>query len=80
MKNLIFFLLILFCVSIISCNDATPNTVTTNVDTLPIKPISKDNIYQITDSITYYKGKKGGVYYFKLSKKSNKYYKKYVTR
>jgi len=37
-----------------------------------------DSVFAVKDGITFYKGSKGGVYYFKVSKKTGKQYKCYV--
>lgn len=38
----------------------------------------KDKVFQVVDGITFYQGSKGGIYYYRTSKKTGKPYKYYV--
>lgn len=37
-----------------------------------------DSVYTVKDSIVFYKGKKGGIYYLKTSKKTGNPYRVYI--
>lgn len=37
-----------------------------------------DAVYQVVNGVTFYKGAKGGIYYFAVSKNTGKTYKRYV--
>ncbi len=37
-----------------------------------------DQVYQIVNGTTFYKGSKGGIYYFAISKKTGLKYKRYI--
>jgi len=48
-------------------------------DTSPITKVKPaDKVYQVHNGVTFYQGAKGGVYYWKKSKKTGKAYKCYV--
>jgi hypothetical protein len=38
-----------------------------------------DSVYQVVNGVTFYKGSKGSIYCLKVSKKTGKEYKSYVT-
>jgi hypothetical protein len=51
----------------------------TKIDTVKKKKVKQpDKVYKIVDGVTFYKGAKGGIYYWKTSKKTGKLYKCYV--
>ena len=50
----------------------------TKVDSTTKRVKTPDKVYKVVDGITFYQGQKGGVYYYKTSKKTNKQYKCYV--
>jgi len=50
----------------------------TKVDSTKKKVKTPDKVYKIVDGVTFYKGAKGGIYYYKTSKKTGKTYKCYV--
>jgi hypothetical protein len=39
-----------------------------------------DKVHSVVNGITFYQGSKGGVYFWKVSKKTGKKYKVYMTR
>lgn len=39
-----------------------------------------DSVYVVKDGITFYKGPKGGIYYWRVSPKTGKKYKAYLKR
>jgi len=43
-----------------------------------VKTKAPDKVYTVQDGITFYVGSKGGIYYWKTSKKTGKTYKVYV--
>ena len=49
----------------------------TKVDTTK-KVKQSDKVYKVQDGTTFYKGAKGGIYYWKKSKKTGKLYKAYL--
>jgi hypothetical protein len=47
-------------------------------DTAKTKTVKTDKVYQKIDGVTFYQGAKGGIYYWKTSKKTGKKYKSYL--
>lgn len=83
MKNLIIITLIaLSCCSLSAqtykLNKAGQITKTEKTDSTTKRVKTPDKVYKVVDGITFYQGQKGGVYYYKTSKKTNKQYKCYV--
>ena len=42
--------------------------------------VKKEKVYQVVDGVTFYQGSKGGIYYYRVSKKTGKQYKCYIKK
>lgn len=49
-------------------------------DTLKTKAIKEDPVYKVINGRTFYKGPKGGIYEWKVNKKTGKKYKAYLQK
>ena len=58
--------------------DANNKIVVVQKDTAKVK--QADKVHSIVNGVTFYTGPKGGVYYWRKSKKTGKDYKVYMTR
>lgn len=78
------FLIALFLAASITLTTAGTTYKVLNNKVVALKSTSKtltarkDTVYQVVDGVTFYKGAKGGIYYYRTSKKTGKAYKCYV--
>lgn len=72
-------LIVILIVLAISVNAQYVNNNGTIEKTKTVTTTKPDSILCIKDGITFYKGTKGGIYYWKVSNTTGKKYKCYIT-